>query len=287
MPLVGHDSSLVLLIQTVQVSAFRTLVTALKDILLETNIVFSPEGVKIVNMDKSHTILAHMDLKSENFERFECAHDKIVVGVNMFHLFKLMSSVENDDTLTLFIDADDYADGVVQFLGLRFENGDIRQEKTQKLRLIEPEAEEIEMPSITFSSVLNMPSVAFQKIVRDLSSVSDKLELKSVATEAGTELIFSCSGTWGDSEVRRTESESLEFTKRQPLRSIIQGEFSLKYLAYFVKCTNLCSVLEMYLDNDRPLVVRYRVASLGEIKLCLAPLPRAQAGDPPTLNRTS
>jgi hypothetical protein len=29
----------------------------------------------------------------------------------------------------------------------------------------------------------------------------------------------------------------------------------------------------MYLENDLPLVVKYYVASLGEIKLCLCPLP--------------
>jgi hypothetical protein len=29
----------------------------------------------------------------------------------------------------------------------------------------------------------------------------------------------------------------------------------------------------MYLENDLPLVVKYNVASLGEIKLCLSPLP--------------
>ena len=31
--------------------------------------------------------------------------------------------------------------------------------------------------------------------------------------------------------------------------------------------------IEVYLENDLPLVVKYNVASLGEIKLCLAPLP--------------
>ena len=46
----------ILLIQTVQIAPFRTLMTALKDILLETNITFSSEGIKIINMDKSHTI---------------------------------------------------------------------------------------------------------------------------------------------------------------------------------------------------------------------------------------
>ena len=49
------DDGNILMIQTVQIGPFRTLMTALKDILLETNISFSAEGIKIINMDKSHT----------------------------------------------------------------------------------------------------------------------------------------------------------------------------------------------------------------------------------------
>ena len=52
----------VLTIKTVQIAPFRTLMTALKDILLETNITFEPDGIRIINMDKSHTILAHLYL---------------------------------------------------------------------------------------------------------------------------------------------------------------------------------------------------------------------------------
>ena len=43
----------VLTIKTVQIAPFRTLMTALKDILLETNITFQPDGIRIINMDKS------------------------------------------------------------------------------------------------------------------------------------------------------------------------------------------------------------------------------------------
>ena len=42
----------ILLIQTVQIAPFRILITALKDILLETNITFQKDGMRIVNMDK-------------------------------------------------------------------------------------------------------------------------------------------------------------------------------------------------------------------------------------------
>tara|TARA_Y100001970_G_scaffold290178_1_gene422889 strand:+ start:1792 stop:2625 length:834 start_codon:yes stop_codon:yes gene_type:complete len=260
----------VLTIKTVQIAPFRVLMTALKDILLDTNIVFTKEGIRIINMDKTHTILVHLILKACNFEFYECKHDKIIVGVNMFHLFKLITSIDNDDTLTIYIENDDYVDGVVTELGLKFENGDIKQSKIQKLRLIEPDIEELEIPDVKFSSVINMPSSDFQKIVRDLANISEKLEIKSV----GDELIFKCCGQYAKAEIRRTETQgSMQFIQKLANDGIIQGEFSLKNLVYFIKCTNLCNQIEIYLENNRPLIVKYNVASLGEIRLCLAPLP--------------
>jgi proliferating cell nuclear antigen len=260
----------VLTIKTVQIAPFRTLMTALKDILLETNISFQPDGIRIINMDKSHTILVHLYLAASNFEFYECKKEKIIIGVNMFHLFKLINSIDNDDTLTIYIENDDYFDGIVSHLGLKFENGDIKQCKTQKLKLIEPEQDELEVPNVTFSSIINLPSSDFQKIIRDLSCISEKLEIKSV----GNELIFKCQGQFASAEIHRAESDgSMGFVVKQDASKVIQGEFSLKNLGYFIKCTNLCSQIELYLENDLPFVVKYDVASLGSIKLALVPLP--------------
>jgi proliferating cell nuclear antigen len=266
----GFLENNILSIKTVQISPFRTLMTALKDILLETNITFKKDGIRIINMDKSHTILAHLFLRAENFELYECKEEKIIIGVNMYHLFKLINSIDNNDTLTLYIEKDDYNDGIISYLGLKFEDGDKKQCKTQKLRLIEPETEELDIPEVKFSSIINLPSNDFQKIIRDLSPLSDKLEIKSVSNE----LIFKCSGSFAHAEIRRTELDgAMEFQLKPDDSKIIQGEFSLKNLGYFIKCTNLCNQIEIYLENDLPLIVKYHVASLGEIKLCLAPLP--------------
>lgn len=268
--IINQTEGNVLTIKTVQIAPFRTLMTALKDILLETNITFQPDGIRIINMDKSHTILAHLHLDADKFEFYECKKDKIIIGVNMFHLFKLINSIDNNDTLTIYIENSDYVDGIVSHLALKFENGEIKQCKTQKLRLIEPEPEELEYPDVKFSSIINLPSVDFQKIIRDLSNISDKLEIKSV----GNELIFKCSGQFASAEIHRAESDgSMGFLSKQDSSKVIQGEFSLKNLGYFIKCTNLCSQIEVYLENDLPLVVKYDVASLGSIKLCLSSLP--------------
>ena len=260
----------VLEIKTVQIAPFRTLMIALKDILLESNITFTSEGIKLINMDKTHTILVHMFLEAVNFEHFYCKYPKIVIGVNMFHLFKLINTIDNNDVLTIFIEEEDYSDGIVTNLCLKFENGDINQCKTQKLKLIEPEEIELDVPDVKFSSIISLPSSDFQKIIRDLSNLSDRIEIKSVSNE----LIFKCKGSFAEAEIRRSEQKGIMvFVEKPDDIEVIQGEFSLKNLSYFIKCTNLCNSIELYLENDLPVIVLYRVASLGKIRLCLAALP--------------
>ena len=63
----------------------------------------------------------------------------------------------------------------------------------------------------------------------------------------------------------------MSFLQNSSPDKIVQGLFALKYLVLFTKCTNLCNSIEMYLKNDYPLITKYNVASLGNIKLCLAP----------------
>ena len=130
--------------------------------------------------------------------------------------------------------------------------------------------EELLVPDVEYDTVLNLPTTDFQKIIRDLNGISDRIEIKSV----GNDLIFSCEGNFASSKIYRSESGgNMEFTKKSDPSVIVQGEFSLKSLSHFIKCTPLCTHLEMYFGNDLPLIVKYEVASLGSIMLCLAALP--------------
>ena len=260
----------VLEIQSVQVSPIRNMITALKDVLTDASITFTKQGMKIINFDKTHTILVNVMLHADKFEYYRCDPDKIIVCANTLHLFKVISTMSNDDTLSIYIDNADYHDGVVSHLGLQYDNGDIKQCYSQKLRLIEPDTEELVIPDVEYSTVINMPTTDFQKIIRDLNGISDRIEIKSV----GNDLIFSCEGNFATSRIFRSESDgNMEFVNKPDASVIIQGEFSLKSLSHFIKCTPLCSHLEMYLGNDLPLIIKYDVASLGSIALVLAALP--------------
>ena len=265
------EDKYVLMIKTVQIQPIRNMITAIKDILTDATITFTKEWFKIVNFDKSHTSLIHVNLYANKFEYYNCKPEKIVICANTLHLFKVISTMSNDDTLTMYIERNDYHDGVVSHLGLQYENGDIHQCYIQKLRLIEPDTEELMIPDIEYTTIINLPSLDFQKICRDMNSISERVEIRNTSTE----LRFSCEGNFASTQIYRTETDGYtEFVQRPSDPSVVtQGVFSTKSLLQFIKCTPLCNTVELYLSNDLPLICSYECASLGSIRLCLSSLP--------------
>jgi proliferating cell nuclear antigen len=59
-------------IKTVQSGAFRTLIEALKEILTEANLEFDSQGIKIMAVDETHTVLVYLRLHSDRFETYYC-----------------------------------------------------------------------------------------------------------------------------------------------------------------------------------------------------------------------
>lgn len=264
-----NEANNVLTIKTIQLQPIRNMITAIKDILTDATITFTKDEMKILNFDKTHTILVDIVLNAKNFEKYVCHPEKIIVCANTLHLFKVISTMSDDDTLSMYIENCDYHDGIVSHLGLQYDNGNIKQCYSHKLRLIEPDTEEMAVPDVEYSTIISLPTADFQKIIRDMNGLSDRIEIRSV----GNDLIFSCEGNFASSKIYRSESDgNMEFIQKPSADVIIQGEFSLKSLSHFIKCTPLCNHLKMYLGNNRPLVIKYYVASLGKIKLCLGPL---------------
>lgn len=268
----------VLTMQTIQIAPIRNLYSALKDLVPDVTMIIDKDGMKIINFDRNHTTLVAVRMK---FEKHECVPDKIVICANSLHLFKLISNTSNDDLFSMYIDKEDYRDGSVSHLGLQYDNGKINQCNNYKLRLFEPEEDELEVPEVSYSAIIHMPSVGFQKIIRDLTGLSDRIKIESV----GDDLIFSCEGQFAKSRIFRTEQkpdasilddkmDAIKFRKKPGASTVMSGEFPIKSLNNFIKCTPLSQNLEIYLENDLPLIVKYDIGSeMGDIKLCLSPLP--------------
>lgn len=251
-------------IKTIQAAAFRTLVEALKEILVEANLEFDSTGIKIMAMDETHTVLVYLRLYADRFNEYYCPA-KHMLGINMMYLFKLIKTVGNDDSLTLYLPSSN-----PNKLGIRMDNATKSTTTNYFLKIFDTNVEEITIPNLSFTSIIHMPSSDFQKICRDMNGLGDgeKVEI----TSSGADLMFKCLGDFAEQETVISENTSMKVQRTSRTNEIVQGIFQLKHLVLFTKCTNLCPAIEMYLKNDYPLIIRYTVANLGEVKLVLAPI---------------
>ena len=252
-------------IRTVQAGAFRTLVEALKEILTEANLEFDSQGLKVMSVDETHTVLVYLRLHSERFENYFCPA-KHVLGVNMIYLFKLIKTMANNDSLTLYLPASN-----PNKLGIRMENSEKSTVTNYFLKLFDTNVDEIQIPSLNFTNIIHMPSLDLQKICRDMNTLGEKLDVE--ITSSGSDLVFRCIGDFAEQETVMSENkDTMKVQKSGSQVEVVQGIFQLKHLVLFTKCTSLCPSIEMYLKNDYPLILRYTVANLGEVKLVLAPI---------------
>jgi proliferating cell nuclear antigen len=247
-------------IKTIQATAFKILVEALKEMLTDTCIEFDESGMKIVAMDTAHIVLVHLKLDASKFEYFQC-ENKMIIGVNMLNLHKLIKTINSNDTLTLFMDSND-----MNHLGIKIENGDKNTKTTYKLNLLDLDNNKISIDPAEFNSVITLPSTDFQKICRDMNNLAEFVEIRNV----NNQLIFACKGEFCAQETILSDNDNNTICNKNA-NEIVQGVFNLRYLVMFTKCTNLCNTVELYLKNDYPLIIKYGVASLGEVKLCIAP----------------
>lgn len=250
-------------IKTIQSNAFKILIEALKEILTDTCIEIDDTGLKITAMDTSHIVLVHLKLDANNFEYYQCSK-KMSIGVNMLNFHKLIKTINSNDTLSFIIDSQD-----VNHLIVKIENSEKNSKTIYKLNLLDIDSQAISIDPVEFNSVITLPSIDFQKIIRDMNNLSDFVEIRNI----NKQLYFSCKGDFCNQETIISDSTVENKCKVQSKThdEIIQGFFHLKYMTMFTKCTNLCNTVELYLKNDYPIIVKYEVASLGNLKLCLAP----------------
>jgi proliferating cell nuclear antigen PCNA len=149
-------------IKTIKASPFRTLVDAVKDILTEVNLEVDSQGLKIMAMDGTHTILVHMRLYADRFDEFQCS-EKCILGVDFVNLNKMVKQIKNEDSLLLFMERSNRSR-----LGIRIMNGEKQMVTTKYLNLMELDIKPIEIPPVHFPSVITMPSLDFQNIIKDL-----------------------------------------------------------------------------------------------------------------------
>lgn len=218
---------------------------------------------------------------ADKFESYYCK-EPITIGVDTGVFFKTIKSANRRETITFSMDEN-------QPDKLRVELADLFQGKVKgyNIPLLALETRMVQLQDMEFDYIINMPSVQFQQIVKDMHLLECKVvEIRSV----GKQLIFSSNDGLAEFKTAISEIDDQIINKDQKkvlqqngedLRSvkfkknstkIVQAKFKLSYLLNFIKASHLCESMNILLTNDKPLILEYYVADLGILRLLLVGL---------------
>lgn len=272
-------SSRIFEIKTLKAVIIRNIFEIIKPYIKETNILINKDGIKIATMDTSKASLTYIKLDAKKFESYYC-EKPIIIGIDTTTFFKTIKSANRRETITFYMEKDDE-----DKLGVELADPFMGKMKDYKLHLMALEDPVHNLPDMTFDYVINMPSVQFQQIIKDIQLLEGKLvEIKSV----GKQLIFGCNDGLAifktaiseiDDNLNKDQKTLLQ-QNGEDIRSvkfektndkIVQGEFKLSYLMNFIKASHLCDNMNILIANDKPLILEYFVADLGLMRFMLVP----------------
>jgi proliferating cell nuclear antigen len=195
-----------------------------------------------------------MHLSAENFEEYDCP-EQIIAGMNMANTYKLLKSVTNNDTLEMSIAGSEVIEMVIR-------NQVKKSSSTFTLKLLEINEDILELPELDTDIITTLPSVDFQRICRDMGNLSNELDI----CRDGDQLILSCQGDFAN--------QSTSFECPEVWETRMGNTFSIKYINLFTKATGMCSsvqIMQHAEDELMPIVFKYSIANLGEMRFYLAP----------------
>jgi len=264
----------ILYLRTLYVIPFKTLTEVLSNVLTETTWVFTgPDpknpnkfvGLEIATADTSRTIFIRVKLAANDFTEYFCKYDKLELGISLPNLYKLLKSVDKDDTLSIYVEENDK-----QNLIMEIENEEKKSKTFYKLKLMDLDHQYKKPNTVEFDIRIVMPSSEFHKLCREMNNIAEYVEIKCT----NKNIIFTCKGDCAErSTIYKSEEGGINITnENKKNQNIVQGIYELKNIVLFTKCASICNEIQIWMKNDFALTIIYTIATLGTITIALSPI---------------
>jgi len=287
-------------IRTENISDLKILFETLKDVLSETIITFTKtkknkndesdksgnkeeskkeneDGIKILNIDENQTLMIYVKLLAKGFLKFDCKYSEYKIGVELTPLYQQFKIMDKEGILSMYVDSDDKLN-----LNMDVSNTETNCNTNHQIKLMDFDVRKWKLPPSKFVVAVTMNCNEFHKICRNMVS-TDCEYVEIVCTDK--KITFSSVSNSG--KISRTYENGgtnvkIKCSQNKKNKMVITSNiFELKYLIMFSKCNNICSDIQIFLKDEHPMFIRYKVATLGEMLVGLSPI------DESSLSKTS
>lgn len=240
---------------------FKILGEILHNTLKTISINITKEGVFSKMIDVHKKLLIDIKLVSNNFSQYVLNTDNLLFGVNISHLYKIISSLKKKDSLILQILEE--APNELQIIVTPRERDHV---EVSKISIQSIQSLDIEVPE-TYNHPVHVSSSKFQKMCKDMLNIGKEIHVygndKFVIFECETPGIYKKQIHFGE-EVKPEEIDQTELTNYF---------FDAEQLVRISKVSSLSNLLHVYLNPNLPLLIKSQIGSLGTISIFVKSTP--------------
>lgn len=230
----------------------KSSIDAISNMIDEAGITVSGEGMRLRAMDPAHVALVDFELSKEAFESLE-VKEPCVLGLDLGRFNTILKRADATDKVTLELKGE-------KRLKILFKGEG--SERRFEVPLIEVPEEELKVPKLNFSTVVEIDPKVVSEGIRDAEIVSDHVTF-GVDPEG---LIISGKGDLGNVEVKVGKAEAITFDSKEISRSM----FSIEYLKDMIKAGDIANSVKLSLGNNIPIKMDF-LAPNGRLSFLLAP----------------
>lgn len=244
---------------------FKKIIESFKDIINDANFEFSSGGMSLQSMDSTHVVLVMLLMRSDGFEKYRCDRT-MPIGINLNTLSKVIKCAGNDDSIT--IRADDGGE-TINFV---FESSNGERVSDYDLKLMDLDVECLGVEDNESDCSLILPSDELQRICRDLSNLSETIEIDCIKDSVK----FTAKGDLGTGSIilksnASVDKEEAKVYTKISLKQPVNISVSVKFLSAFTKATGLSPTVRMEVTAQSPMLVEYSLGEVGYVRFYLAP----------------
>jgi proliferating cell nuclear antigen len=227
---------------------FSEIISIISDMVLEVRLKVNKDGMSILAIDPANVAMILFKLPASAFAEIEVDNEE-VLGISLDSLKAVLRRVKAGSILTI----------TKQETELKL----LIQDKINKefnLALIEIEGEEKEIPSLEFTSKIEMPSLDFAEAIEDCSVVADSCSFISEPDK----VIISAKGSL-NSFKSEFLSDAIDIQAQEA-----NSKYSLEYLQKMIKATKITDKIKINFSSDYPLKLEFSTPFI-ELSFILAP----------------
>lgn len=245
---------------------FKMLSELIQMNMKETYFTISEKGMFMQDMDQKKWVLFDLKLYSDNFIVYEFNHDRpIKIGLNLKHLYKMLRSMKKKDTIEFFIEKHNMGN-----FGIRVIPRENNRVSESFIKIHEHQMIEIDIPGEDpdgpkYGRPINILSNDFQKMIKDLCSISQDIKVESTAHVARfccmVDEVISKQITFGG-DIHEHMSNG-QF--KEPV--VYKGEFDIIQILTIIKIAGLNRQIQMYCTQELPILLKTNVGNIGELRI--------------------